>query len=85
MFVFRSPAVEAANAALADIGNKVVIDEGSLARKKNKKKRNITWAADDKLVQVSYFELLEGERKGSHAENFSQARQLELMLEKQVL
>lgn len=84
-FSFHSPAVEAANAALAEDTGNVVIDEGSLARKKNKKKRNITWAPDDQLVQVSYFELLEGERKGSHAENFSQARQLELMLEKQAM
>lgn len=62
----------------------MVVDEGSLARKKNKKKRNITWAPDDQLVQVSYFEVLESERKRGHIESFSQARQHELMLEKQV-
>ena len=61
-----------------------MIDEGSLARKKNKKKRNITWAADDQLVQISYFEGLESERKRNHLESFSEARQHELMLEKQV-
>lgn len=81
-----SPAVEAANLALAKTSeNDIVIDEGSLARKKNKKKRNITWAADDQLVQVSYFELLEGERKGHHAENFSEARHHESLLEKQAM
>ena len=42
----------------------VIVDEGSLARKKNKKKRNITWAPDDQIVKIRYFELLEGERKG---------------------
>ena len=63
-YVFHNPAVEAANLALAEdrtVG--VLIDEGSLARRKNRKKRNITWAPDDDLVEVSYFELSEGERK----------------------
>jgi len=78
-----SPAVEAANQALKDADNTVLVDEGSLARKKNKKKRSITWAADDKLVQIEYFELLPGERKAVHTENFSIARQQELLLEKQ--
>jgi len=80
-----SPAVEAANQALKEFDTTVIVDEGSLARKKNKKKRNITWATDDKLVQVSYFELLPGERKGVHKENFSLACQHELLLEKQAL
>ena len=59
--IYHSPAVEAANAALAqDTDTGVVIDEGSLARKRHKPKRNITWASDDKLVQVSYFEVQPG-------------------------
>ena len=59
--VYHSPAVEAANAALAkDKENTKVVDENSLARKKHKPKRNITWASAEKLVQVSYYELQPG-------------------------
>ena len=64
--MFYSILQEAANQALKEFDTSVIVDEGSLARKKNKKKRNITWASDEKLVQVSYFELLPGERKGNN-------------------
>ncbi|XP_065647297.1 serine/threonine-protein phosphatase 1 regulatory subunit 10 isoform X3 [Hydra vulgaris] len=83
---YKSPAVEAANLAFAAAtSEQPVPDENSIARKKNKKKRNITWAVDEDLVKICYFELQEGERKSRHVENFSEARHLELMLEKQAM
>jgi len=83
---YISPAVEAANQALASIiDDNPIVDEGSLARKKNKKKRNITWATDDKLVQIEYYVVPDCERKRGHNESFSDAKQHELMLEKQAM
>jgi len=66
-----------------DANGQLVIDKRP--NKKRKKKRSLVWAPDDKICQIHYFELYEGEKSSHHSRNFSAAMQHELSLEKKFM